>query len=197
MTNKKTGKYDILLESAMQMFVKKGYHLTKIKDITDNASLAAGTFYLYFKNKDDLLESLFMQYLNKGIAQLEAVNSKKISPEKKLEALIKENIDFFYENNDFFHIYVEHSTKCDPHEHFKKNIDFVQIVLKMIEKIVIDGQKSGVFRPDINPILAARSFRGMILMNVMSVFVFKDIQAISREELTDNIQKIFIKGITI
>ena len=54
----KQHKKESLLESAFQLFMKNGFHKTSISDIAENAGVAKGTFYLYFKDKYDLRNHL-------------------------------------------------------------------------------------------------------------------------------------------
>ena len=52
-------KREKILQGALEAFAKKGFYNTKVSEIADEAGVADGTIYLYFKNKDDLLISLF------------------------------------------------------------------------------------------------------------------------------------------
>jgi AcrR family transcriptional regulator len=55
----KNEKRRLLLETAAKLFADNGYHQTSVKNITDAAKISVGTFYLYFKNKEDLFEKLY------------------------------------------------------------------------------------------------------------------------------------------
>src|SRR6056297_1975242 len=52
-------KRERILQGALKAFAKKGFYNTKVSEIASEAGVADGTIYLYFKNKDDLLISLF------------------------------------------------------------------------------------------------------------------------------------------
>lgn len=56
---RKDEKKKLIFEIAAKVFAAKGYHQTSVKDITDAAQISVGTFYLYFKNKEDLFEKLY------------------------------------------------------------------------------------------------------------------------------------------
>lgn len=56
---RKDEKRKLIFETAAKVFAKKGYHQTSVKDITDAAQISVGTFYLYFKNKENLFEKLY------------------------------------------------------------------------------------------------------------------------------------------
>ena len=62
----KVDKRTLITEAAVEVFAEKGFHQARISDIAKRAGVADGTIYLYFKNKDDLLLSVFeekMDYL--------------------------------------------------------------------------------------------------------------------------------------
>lgn len=56
---RKDEKRKLIFETAAKVFSEKGYHNTSVKNITDTAEISVGTFYLYFKNKEDLFEKLY------------------------------------------------------------------------------------------------------------------------------------------
>ncbi|MDT8717516.1 TetR/AcrR family transcriptional regulator [Clostridium sp. 19966] len=56
---KKDEKRKLIFKTAAKVFAEKGYHQTSVKDITDRAEVSVGTFYLYFRNKEDLFEKLY------------------------------------------------------------------------------------------------------------------------------------------
>lgn len=56
---RKDEKRKLIFETAAKVFAEKGYHQTSVKDIADEANISVGTFYLYFKNKEDLFEKLY------------------------------------------------------------------------------------------------------------------------------------------
>lgn len=56
---RKDEKRKLIFETAVKIFAERGYHHTSVKDITEAAQISVGTFYLYFKNKEDLFEKLY------------------------------------------------------------------------------------------------------------------------------------------
>ncbi len=53
-TNEKKKKKAAIIKKAIEVFSQKGYHRTKVLDITDSINISTGTFYIYFRNKKDL-----------------------------------------------------------------------------------------------------------------------------------------------
>ena len=74
---------DLLMNSAKEILAENGYSNTKIEDITKNANLAKGTFYIYFKTKEDLMIEIISEY---------STNFKLFTDNIKLEGNLKKNI---------------------------------------------------------------------------------------------------------
>lgn len=197
MSNKKLDKYNILLESAEQLFADKGFHQTKIKDITDNASLGAGTFYLYFKNKDELLNELMQKYMETIFKKfLDILNSNKAA-DKKLEDIIRNHVEFMCENKGFFKIYIEqaHTSGCLNPLKNKEQLNMKLRFFELVEILIKEGQEENVFSKSINLNILSRSLLGMIGFSVVNLLVIEENKNITSDEIADNICRIFIKGL--
>ena len=70
---KRNRKKELIIDAAIQVFAEKGFYLAKVADVARRAGVADGTIYLYFKNKDDILISLFEikmeEILNRWVAE--------------------------------------------------------------------------------------------------------------------------------
>ena len=92
---KKQKRRASIMDAAITVIAKKGFHKTKIIDIAREANVADGTIYLYFENKDDLLIKIFVEILELHLSELKAA----IEPiESKVEKLRK----FFYVHEEIF-----------------------------------------------------------------------------------------------
>ena len=93
----KTRKKQSIMRSAYECFMEKGIHKTSIDEIVRKAEVAKGTFYLYFKDKNDLMEQISMD-LSKGII-LDAYQKVKAAPRESYTenviALIDNIIEYF------------------------------------------------------------------------------------------------------
>ena len=63
-------KHDLILEAAIEVFAEKGFHHARISDIARRAGVADGTIYLYFRNKDDVLLTIFEEKMEIGRAHV-------------------------------------------------------------------------------------------------------------------------------
>src|SRR6187200_1603345 len=91
-------KYQRILEAALEVFARKGFHEAKISEIARAAGVADGTIYLYFKNKDDLLISLFesrLEAINEGLRrELEPIADRR----ERLQHIIRYHLRVAQEN---------------------------------------------------------------------------------------------------
>ena len=69
-TRDRTDKHELILDAAIRVFAEKGFNAARISDVADAAGVADGTIYLYFKNKEDLLLSIFEEKMDLLLAGL-------------------------------------------------------------------------------------------------------------------------------
>src|SRR5881275_2324574 len=65
-------KRDAILRAAIDVFAERGYFNAQVADVARAAGVAAGTVYLYFKSKDDLLISIFERGMREALAETKA-----------------------------------------------------------------------------------------------------------------------------
>src|SRR5690606_34681651 len=85
MTSKKEKKYEIILDAALKVIAENGFHGSQVSKIAKEAGVADGTIYLYFKNKEDILISLFQ----KNLGQLIDMFNESIKSSSSAEAAIR------------------------------------------------------------------------------------------------------------
>jgi TetR/AcrR family fatty acid metabolism transcriptional regulator len=141
-------KYQRILEAALEVFARKGFHEAKISEIARAAGVADGTIYLYFKNKDDLLILLFeakLQAINEGLrVALQGVTDVR----EKLSHVVRYHLKLALENPTlaaFITIELRRSGK------FMKDYAKAQLAeyLGQWGHIIDEGKQKGVFRNDI------------------------------------------------
>ena len=86
---KRTGeKFDAIIDAAVKVIAKYGYHNAQVSKIAKEAKVADGTIYLYFENKDDILISLFQKKMTRFISRVKQEMDKVPTVEEKLQKLI-------------------------------------------------------------------------------------------------------------
>lgn len=116
-----------LLQSAKELFSKKGYYETKVSDIVEKSGVAQGTFYIYFKSK----EEIFLELVKSLHLDLMERLGKYIKIEKDCQSLIKDFVKEFltevYNNREIAEIFFS--------QLFGLNQDFKKLYLKKISDI--------------------------------------------------------------
>src|SRR5476649_690350 len=80
-------KRDLILRAAIDVFAERGYFTAQVADVARAAGVAAGTVYLYFKSKDDLLVSIFERSMREGLALGRAAVADLDDPRERLRRL--------------------------------------------------------------------------------------------------------------
>jgi TetR/AcrR family transcriptional regulator, fatty acid metabolism regulator protein len=157
----KTDKRDALLRAATDTFAARGFFNAQVADVARTAGVAAGTVYLYFRSKDDLLISIFEKTMKEAIEAGRRTIEQLDEPVAQLRAIARLHLDRMGRDRALavvFQIELRQSTKFM--EHFSAT--HVREYLGIIRDVIARGQASGAFRKDINPTLAAKLLFGML-----------------------------------
>lgn len=142
-------KYQRILNAALEVFARKGFHEAKISEIARSAGVADGTIYLYFKNKDDLLISLF----EAKIEQINAGLQRELDQISDIRDRLRHVIDYHLQVAlkdptlaAFITIELRRSAK------FMKEYAKAQLAAYMSQwgQIIDEGKARGLFRADVS-----------------------------------------------
>lgn len=92
---KKEAKKDKIIEKSMELFCEKGYHTTKVEEITKALGISKGNFYTYFGSKEEVLYEILNIMKNERIKMLEEIDTDK-APKEILKIFIEDYIQFFF-----------------------------------------------------------------------------------------------------
>jgi TetR/AcrR family transcriptional regulator, fatty acid metabolism regulator protein len=152
-------KRGAILRAATDVFASRGFFNSQVADVARAAGVAAGTVYLYFKSKDDLLVSIFERTMREWIAEGRACVAPITDPVERLRAIARVHLDRMGRDRSLaivFQVELRQSTKFM--ERFSTT--GLREYLGIIREVIVDGQAAGVFRREINPTLAAKLFFG-------------------------------------
>ena len=143
-------KRERILKAAASVFARKGFYNSRVAEIAKEANVADGTIYLYFKNKDEILTSLFEEEMTKIIKNLRDELSPIEDTESKIRKFIEKHLSLIEENRELaevIQIELRQSHKFMKEYKGTKFRDYLNI----ISSIIIEGQKKGEIREDIIP----------------------------------------------
>jgi TetR/AcrR family fatty acid metabolism transcriptional regulator len=150
-----------ILQSAAKVFARKGYHGARVSEIARRADVADGTIYLYFRNKEDILVSLFDEVMIEHLRQArEELDALRGAPEK-LRAIARRHLGLLGSNRDLavvFQVELRQSTKFM--ERFTAS--WLQDYFTLLADIIEEGQQEGSLREDLPRKLVTKSFFGAL-----------------------------------
>jgi len=164
-----------ILDAAIRVFARQGFHSTRVSDIADEAGVAYGLVYHYFKSKDEVLNELFTARWSLLLAAIEEADSGGDSPRVKLEAVAGFIVDSYRHDPELMKVIIVEVTRA-ANSFGRTHLAEIRRAYDSIAKIVAEGQESGEFRRDVDPNFASMSFYGAI-EQLLSGWIFELIPA--------------------
>ncbi len=186
-------KHQRIIKAALKVFAKKGFYNSRVSEIAKEAAVADGTIYLYFKNKDDILISVFETEMVKMISSMKSELSKIDDPVEKVRVFALQHLNMITINQEWAEVAqveLRQSSKF-MREYVKDHyIDY----LNLFAYIIREGQEKGIFKEDINTGIAKRAFFGA-LDEMGRYWVLSSSKRYSVAESAKQISDIFVKGL--
>src|SRR5438552_13739783 len=154
-------KREAILRAATDVFAGRGFFHAQVADVARAAGVAAGTVYLYFRGKDDLLVSIFERTMRDGLAEGRKAVADVRDPAERLRRLARLHLARLGHDRNLaivFQVELRQSTKFM--ERFSSTL--LRDYLGLIRSAIADGQAAGVFRADLNATVAAKMFFGAL-----------------------------------
>lgn len=154
-------KRDLILDAAIRVFARQGFHQSRVSDIAREAAVADGTIYIYFKHKEDLLISIFEEKMLGVIQDLRVALADKLDPAERLRTFISHHLTQVANNSELAEIL---QVELRLSNKFMKEYNPARLTeyLDIIAEIVGEGQKRGQFRADVSPALIKRAIFGAL-----------------------------------
>jgi TetR/AcrR family transcriptional regulator, fatty acid metabolism regulator protein len=155
------GKYEAILRAAIKVFAGSGFFNSKVADVAREAGVADGTVYLYFKNKDDILVSIFNYYMEEALAAGKARLAETDDPIEKLSRIVHAHLERLGRDRNLavvFQVELRSSTKFMEQFSATKVAEY----LEMIRSVIEEGQRRGVFRRELNPKIVSKVLFGAL-----------------------------------
>ena len=187
-----TDKREAILRAAIKTFAGKGFFNSKVADIAKEAGVADGTVYLYFKNKDDILHSVFDRAMEEFIAEGKKELDALDDPKEKLRRIAELHLERLGADRDMaivFQVELRGSTK------FMQEFSAAGFseYLNIIQQIITEAQKKGVFRKDLKPIVCAKILYGALDEMVTNWILSKNSYPLA--PMADEVLKVFFGGV--
>ncbi|HET7628261.1 MAG TPA: TetR/AcrR family transcriptional regulator [Bacillales bacterium] len=161
MTKRNQPKYGKIIDAAVVVIAEHGFERAQISKIAKQAGVADGTIYLYFKNKEDLLLSLFREKMGQFIESIENEIAGKTRVRDRLFTLI--DMHFRQLAADYSLAIVTQLELRQSNKGLRAKIgEVLKRYLKLIDDILVEGMDQGVFDADLDVRLARQMIFGTL-----------------------------------
>ena len=148
-----------ILEAAVRVFARKGFHTSRVGDIAEEAGVAHGLLYHYFSSKDEVLEMVFRENWGVLLERIHAVEEGGEPASEQLRHVAVILLRTWLHTPDVVRVLVREIARSPE---VQDRIGELVKPIESIRRIIERGQASGDFRPDLDPALAATVFYGGI-----------------------------------
>jgi TetR/AcrR family transcriptional regulator, fatty acid metabolism regulator protein len=154
-------KRRIILDAAVRVFARRGFHACRVSDIADEAGVAYGLVYHYFASKEEVLDTLFLERWNVMLEMIREVDARPIPARAKLEEIVSFIVDSYRHDPDMMKVIIVEVTRA-ANSFGRTHLIQIRTAYDLIGEIVKKAQAEGVFKPDVEPRFAAMAFYGVI-----------------------------------
>lgn len=149
----------LLLGAAVRVFARKGYHAARVGDIAEEAGVAYGLLYHYFRSKDEVLETIFRTTWTNMLATVESIAQTDDPPGEQLRKVTEVILRTWRRDPDLVRVLVREVTRS---EQLTRQVDEIAAALRALQGIIEAGQASGEFRRDVDARLGSVVWYGAL-----------------------------------
>ncbi len=150
-----------ILDAAVRVFARQGFHACRVADIADEAGVAYGLVYHYFAAKDEVLDTLFLERWDVMLETIGEVDSRPIPAREKLYAVASFIVDSYRHDPELMKVIIMEVTRA-ANSFGMKHIAQIREAYRLIGAIVTKAQAEGAFKREIDAEFAALAFYGAI-----------------------------------
>jgi AcrR family transcriptional regulator len=154
-------KRRVILDAAVRVFARQGFHACRVSDIADEAGVAYGLVYHYFASKDEVLDTLFLERWNVMLELIREVDAEPLPVRQKLQAIASFIVDSYRHDPDLMKVIIVEVTRA-ANSFGQTHIGQIRTAYDLIGEIVAKAQAEGSFKPEIEARFAAMAFYGAI-----------------------------------
>jgi TetR/AcrR family fatty acid metabolism transcriptional regulator len=141
-----------ILDAAVRVFARSGYHGSRVGDIATEAGVAHGLLYHYFASKDEVLETVFRENFGQLLERFRAVEAAEEPAPEKLEGIAKILLRTWRNDPDLVTVMVREVARSPQ---LQAQVDEVREAFAIVQRVIEQGQADGTFRRDVDAQLAS------------------------------------------
>ena len=163
-------KRRVILDAAVRVFARQGFHTCRVSDIADEAGVAYGLVYHYFPSKETILDTLFLERWDVMLAAIAETEKTDREPREKLRAIASFIVDSYRYDPDLMKVIIVEVTRA-ANTFGRTHVEKIMQAYEAIGRIVEQAQRDGTFRPEIDATFAAQAFYGLV-EQVLTQWIF-------------------------
>ena len=145
-------KRRLILDAAVRVFARDGFHTSRVGDIAEEAGVAHGLLYHYFASKDEVLRTVFSENWGALLERFEVVEASDEPPDEKLRGIVKILLRTWRNDPALVTVMVREVGRSPQ---LATQVDDIGRAFAVIQRVVEQGQADGAFRPEIDARLAS------------------------------------------
>jgi TetR/AcrR family transcriptional regulator, fatty acid metabolism regulator protein len=161
MRNGAVDKRRVILDAAVRVFARQGFHTCRVSDIADEAGVAYGLVYHYFGSKDEVLDTLFVERWDVLLAAIRETDAQQTAPRAKLSAIASFIVDSYRYDPELMKVIIVEVTRA-ANSFGRTHLGKIGEAYDLIADIVRKAQADGSFSDAVSPQFAAMAFYGAI-----------------------------------
>ena len=163
-------KRRVILDAAVRVFARQGFHTCRVSDIADEAGVAYGLVYHYFPSKEAILDTLFLERWDVMLAAIDDAAASDRSPREQLHAIASFIVDSYRHDPDLMKVIVVEVTRA-ANTFGRTHLEKIKEAYEGMARIVANAQEKGIFRTEVDAMFAAQAFYGLI-EQVLTQWIF-------------------------
>jgi len=169
-----------ILDAAVKVFARQGFNQCRVSDIADEAGVAYGLLYHYFRSKDEVLDTLFLERWNVMLEVIADIDRQPATPAReKLRGIASFIVDSYRHDPDLMKVIIVEVTRA-ANTFGQTHLAKIREAYALIAGIVAKAQAAGEFTPTVTPDFSALAFYGVI-EQVLTGWIF-DVRPHGEEE---------------
>jgi AcrR family transcriptional regulator len=160
-----------ILDAAVRVFARRGFHQCRVSDIADEAGVAYGLVYHYFSSKEEILDTLFLERWDVLISVIREVADREgLHPRERLEQIASFIVDSYRHDPELMKVIIVEVTRA-ANSFGRTHLTKIREAYDGIADIVRRAQEEGTFKSDVSPEFAALAFYGA-MEQVLTAWIF-------------------------
>jgi TetR/AcrR family transcriptional regulator, fatty acid metabolism regulator protein len=183
-----------IIEAAVRVFARKGYYNSRVSDIAREAGIAAGTIYLYFKTKEDILVTLFRDKMADFVGVLRKAIAGEADAASKIRRLVSLHFRILEESPDLAEVV---QVELRQGQKFFRGASSQEIgaYFALIGSVLEEGVAEGRFRSGLPVKVATKILFGAMDQMATSWVLGK--RGYQLVDTADAVAEIFLQGIAV